>query len=796
MCINCSTVCGIIAHLREGRAVKIEGNPRDPNSRGHICAKGHAALNMLYDPGRILFPLRRAGRRGEGKWQRIGWDEALAEVAARLRALRESGHPERLVLQYGRDRTNGLLERFCDAFGTPNKVGHRGLCSLNKRMAIKAAIGDTDWDTNDVAHTRYVLNFGSNLYEAHQGHVPFLQRLVEARIRNGAKLVTFDVRLSNTAARSDEWFPVFPGTDGLVALAMGNVIMQEGLCDREFLDTWTNFPSRQLEDYLRRFSPEWAEAESGVPAESIRRIAVEFARAAPRCTTISNRGAHAHLNGFYNEWAILLLDAIVGSVGKPGGWCYVAGKLDPDLTPEPLPRPPKPAVRTELSHPSAFPLANLLYPQAVSSTIYPYIQNGKAPVDTLITYYVNAPMSWPEGPTRVQEIYRDERLIPFHVAIDAFYSESAHLADLILPDATFLEKWDLDTRNSYELRPYVGLRQPVVPPQGESRDIREILRDVALRVGGGMERYFQYESAEAYVRAWASRLPLAWEEFRERGVWWDPAAEPEYEPYKRPLSDAELAGAVTDPVTGLVTRADADGRPRPIGLSVNGRVCRGFATPSRRLQIYNPLIERLNAESGTQHPVLPDYLPIPGHRHLEPHQFVLTTFKWNVHTQSRTMNQKWLAEIVHDNPVWINVATAAALGIADGDWVEITAVPGALQAEQPPPGPALPASLRVRAYLTEGIHPRVVAISASLGHWQYGPVATGKPGDRLHGAGHDPRLRDPDQEAHQWWAGAGYNPNPLIPSVADPVGGGQAWNDTVVSVRPISSERKGERSTQ
>ncbi|WP_202079128.1 molybdopterin-containing oxidoreductase family protein [Caldalkalibacillus salinus] len=850
MCINCSTVCGMIAHVKEGKVTKLEGNPKDPNSRGKLCAKGHAAINMLYDPHRILHPLRRVGKRGEGQWERITWQEAIDEVADRLREVKRR-HPEKLVLQYGRDRTNGLLERFTNAFGTPNKVGHRGLCSLNKRMAIKAAIGDTDWDTNDVAHTSFMLNFGSNLYEAHQGHVPFLQRVVEGKLKKQATLVTFDVRLSHTAAQSDEWHPIFPGTDGLVALAMGNVIMQEGLYDEAFIEKWTTTSVQALKDHLSQFTPQWAEAESGVPAETIVRLAKAFAEAAPQCTTISNRGTHAHRNGFYNESAVTLLNAIVGSVGQKGGWCYTSSKPDSSAYPPPVPMPPKPQKQTELSHPSAFPLANALYPGAVSSTIYPYIAEGKVDVEALITYYVNAPMSWPEGETTVQDVYLDESLVPFHVAIDAFYSESAHLADLILPDATFLEKWDLDTRNSYELTPYIGLRQPVVPPQGESRDIRDIMKDIALAIGEGMAAYFAYDSAADYVQRWAVNVPGGWETLKQEGIHWHNEATPNYEPYKRKLTKEALQGTYVEDGTDIIRREDGTA----IGIMVDGQPYRGFQTPTRKFTIYNPMIDELNRTHGTSYSPWPTYVPLD-HQELADDQFVLTTFKWNVHTQSRTMNQKWLAEIVHDNPMWLHPKSALAIGIEDGDDVTLHLPDG----EQ---------YLEVKAFITEGIHPKVVAISASMGHTAYGPVASGQGLPRSVLQAHTSKRQDNgraqadtseqqnggearadilerenggrvranileqqndsglrvdtlelrngsgaqadtlerqnssraradiherqnggqkqqeqrENQEQRWWTTTGYNPNAIIRSDADPVGGGQAWNDTVVSIR-------------
>jgi anaerobic selenocysteine-containing dehydrogenase len=730
----------MIAKVENNRILKLEGNPRDPNSRGKLCAKGQAAINMVEDPDRLLYPMRRKGQRGSGKWERISWDEAIDATAKRLRRLRQEGRPEALMLQYGRDRTNGFLDRFTDAFGTPNKLGHRGLCSLNKRMAIRAAIGDTDWDTADFANSRYILNFGSNLYEAHQGHVGMLQRVAEAK-RRGARMVTFDVRLSNTAAQSDEWIPVFPGTDGLVALAIGHVILREGWQDTDFVESWTNASLGELQRHYKLYTPEYAERFSGVPAAVIERIAKDFSDAKPHVATVSNRGAHAHENGFHNEWAIICLNALVGSIGAEGGWGYIPGDVN-RLAKQPGPIPPKPHVRTELSHPSDFLLANRLYPRAVSSFIYHYLGEGRAKIDTLISYYVNAPMSWPEGPTRVRETLLDETIVPFHVAVDAFYSETVETADYVLPDATFLEKWDLDARNSYDLRPYVGLRQPVVSPPGECRDIRDILIAIAKATDDEMARYFSFKDAEDFVRQWADSVPGGLEQLKRTGIWMDPDQPKQYRPY---LADAGYDR--NDPrlridERDIVTLQDAP--DKPIGRLWNGKIVKGFGTPDRRFQLRLDMLKEL-----PHHQVIyPTFYPIAAHDELGSDQYILTTFKWHVHTQSRTANQKWLTEIVGDNPCWIHPDTAHREGLKEGDWFYICS-----QSCREAAGPER--TLKVKAHLTEAIHPRVLAVSASFGHWQYGRTAKGR----------------------------GVNPNCLIPGWADPVGGGQAWNDTVVTIR-------------
>jgi thiosulfate reductase / polysulfide reductase chain A len=737
MCLNCSSVCGMIAKVKDGKILKLEGNPKDPNSKGKLCAKGQAAINMVQDPDRLLHPMKRVGPRGSGQWKQITWEEAIDTLATRLRALRQKKEPEKLLFQYGRDRTNGFLDRFTDAFGTPNKLGHRGLCSLNKRMAIKYAIGDTDWDTADFSNSHYILNFGSNFYEAHQGHVGMLQRVAEAK-RKGAYMVTFDVRLSNTAAQSNEWIPIFPGTDGLVALAIGHVILRENLQDTEFIDDWTNASLEEWQEHYKGYTPEWAEEESGVSARVIERLAREFAGKAPHVTTVSNRGAHAHKNGFHNEWAIICLNALVGSIGKEGGYNYIPGDVN-RLTKQPGPYPPKPTIKTELSHPSAFPFANHLYPRAVSSFIYPYLDEGRATIDTLISYYVNAPMSWPEGPTRVKRVLLDEVKVPFHVAIDAFYSETVEVADLVLPDVTFLEKWDLDSRNSYDFREYVGLRQPVVDPPGECRDIRDILIVLAQSIDDEMASYFHFKDAEEYVRLWAESVPGGLDYLKEEGIWVDNEKPQQKKAYLQEVNYKKDDPNVIIRDNGLIQYKVKESEVLTVGRLYKNKQVTGFQTPDRLFQFKwgNPV------DLGDQFSY-PTYIPINVEEKLGDEDFMLITFKWNVHTQSRTTNQIWLTEIVSDNPCWIHPIAAGQLNIKNGESFYIQ------NKDQEPK------RLEVRAHLTEGIHPKVLAISASFGHWQYGRTAKGK----------------------------GINPNVLIKDKVDLVGGGQAWNDTIVQWVP------------
>ena len=353
ICFGCTTHCGVIGWVQDGMVRRIEGNPLDINSRGKICAKANAMISYTYYPDRLLYPLRRVGKRGAGKWKRITWDEANKEVGGRLKKIRESGRPERFIFHYGRDKTKGFTSHFCKAFGTPNRVNRRSICSSNRRAPLMSFYGrDFEWETQDFENSKYIINFGANPMEAYQGGMFILQRIQQARVDHGCKMVTFEVRPSATANVSDEYFPIMPGTDAAVAFAMCYVILKERLYNADFFARWANIPIDTIYDHIvvqNKYTPEWAEKLSGVPANCIERIARSFAKAAPACATMSNRGSAKHYNGVQGDRGIRLLDVLVGNVGKPGGFClsslrmWGGGKYGQEGLPSvsiPKPKPP------------------------------------------------------------------------------------------------------------------------------------------------------------------------------------------------------------------------------------------------------------------------------------------------------------------------------------------------------------------------------------------------------------------------------------------------------------------------
>ncbi len=804
VCLNCSTVCGIQGYVIDNKLVKIGGNPLDPNNGKSLCAKGQSGPTINDYADRILYPMKRVGARGEGKWQRITWDEAYGMIAPRIRKAMDEGKPEEVAIQIGRSRIGEEMGRFLNAIGSPSLFNHRALCSSNKRAANYVSLGETDWETGDFERAKYILNFGSNFYEAHQGAIHTAKRIIRGRYDNGAKLVTLDVRMSNTAGRSDEWLCPRPGTDGAVALAMGHAIIAAGKHNAAWLDAWSNVNAKALAEWIAPYTPEWAANLSGISADTIRRVALEFAAAAPRSIAFTNRGSGAHYNGFNADRAVVMLNAIVGSIGQEGGYCYgeEPTRVVPRVFPQPMPRPPAPKAKSLIEDPPEWPLANKWQRMKVGQIVYQGIKEGRGKVQVYFSYCVATPQTWPEGRSLTVEVLKDEKLMPFHVCSDIVYSEQAHYADLILPDASYMERWGFDTRNNMELRDYVTLRQPIVPPPAECVSFVDSMIEIGKRIGPDTAQYFQFKNHEDWLRQrctdFGKKLNngaggdgLAY--MRENGVWQDMSKPKYYALYNWALTDAQLKDTRVDEQGGVWRKA-ADGKESRIGLMHEGKARRGFATPSRKFSIYHEDIEAAAKQVGFTEDGgkgMPTYFPVPTHEKMSGEMLHLITFKWNVHTQGRTQSQKFLSEIVHHNPMWIHTSRAKALGVKTGDEVEITTYrPHGHQMKNS--GQVL-GTERITVYVTEGIHPRTVAVSNTLGNILHGRAANASKGRRRDFAGWGNTLETEDQDlvSDIWWdqrnggTGAGYNINAILPIQTAPLVGMQGWYDTVCTLRRV-----------
>src|SRR5207302_103521 len=249
VCFNCESACGLLAYVDKetGQIAKFEGNPLHPASRGRLCAKGPATINQINDPDRILHPLKRVGRRGEGKWEKIGWQEAIEMVATRIRRALEEGRRNEVVYHVGRPGNEGYVERVLQAWGVDGHNSHTNICSSGARFGY-AIWQAYDRPSPDHANAEFILLISAHLEAGHYFN-PHAQRIIEGKLA-GAKLAVMDPRLSNTASMADYWMPTRPGTEAAALLAMARIILDEGLYDSEFLRRWVNW-----EEYLRRYPP-------------------------------------------------------------------------------------------------------------------------------------------------------------------------------------------------------------------------------------------------------------------------------------------------------------------------------------------------------------------------------------------------------------------------------------------------------------------------------------------------------------------------------------------------------------
>ncbi len=787
VCLNCSTVCGINILLKDNRILGVEGNKLDPNTEGKLCAKAHGGVSAVEYPERLVYPLKRVGKRGEGLWKRISMEEAYETIAKRIKKNLDAGQPEKVALHFGRNKMGDITTRFMNAIGSPVMLNHRGLCSSNKRAANYTTIGDTSWETIDARYCKYFLNFGSNFFETHQGGLPLLKRFAEAK-NNGAKLVTFDVRLSNTAGRSDEWFAPFPSSEGALALAMAHVIVEKKLYDEDFIDTWCNTSLEELKIFLKPYTPKYAAKMSGLDEKDIVRIALEFASAAPACAAFTNRGSQAHQNGLNNDRAVVMLNALVGSIGQKGGYAYGGSKNKGHKSfPMPSPVPQKPSFTTDLEDPRLYPLANKWQKMRVSHLAFDKIKNTDQKLDVYLSYTISAPHTWPEGPTLTAEVLKDESCIGFHACSDVVYSEMAHYADLILPDATYFERYTLEGRNAYELVPYFALRQPATKAPYDCENFADTLIKIGKRLGEPVAKYFAFDSYEEFIKLRLSTLPKreglsGFEYMRKYGVWVEDK-EKSYMPYDNTLSQKKLKDSFLK--DGIVYNK----KKKPIGVMQNGIAKKGFKTPSRKFEIYSSTIQNTAHALDIKDDGLPHFEMPKSLLDIEKEEFVLTTFKWNVHTQARTTPQKYLSEIMHNNPMWINTQTAKKLGISTGDTVEITSYrpkSGFRSSETK----EVVASMKTKVFVTQGIHPQVLAMSNSLGMEFGGNIAKAKNGKKRSIQAFA-TYEDLDLRGNIWWdtdkggSGNGINPNSLIPINPAPLVGMQAWNDTICTIRKI-----------
>lgn len=784
-CWQCVSRCGAIAVVENatGKVKRMEGNINLPRSNGRLCVKGRAGHQHLSDPDRLLYPMKRkkGSQRGDDQWERIGWKEALelivqgGEIAGRkvkgLKTLRDEGHPEQFMFHYGRMKgsTSKLIKSyFLPAYGTKTIGNHTSICEGGKWTAQELTWGK-HYEVNDVLNTNFIMVFGSNPIEAHTSHIPFSQRIMEAVGKNHVPMYTFDVRLTKTAAKSTKWIPIKPGTDLAVLLALTHVVIDEKLYDQAFFEKWTNTTVADIEAHVKDYTPEWAESVSGVPAETIKRLAIEYAKAKPG-TIISYRGAVAHYNAVTTERSIFMLEALCGYVNVKGGRLLAVNAKWKST----FKKPKKHSKKLKIIDGEGFALPT----HHVSHQVLRMIKEGKQGRPHIyMTYCYNA--TYANGDCRENiNILKDETLIPFSIAVDVGYGEGTKYADLVLPDAYYLERWAWEDMVSQNQIPEYYIRQPVLKIlPGEVRDFQDVVCELARKIGmgdpaQGGDGSFAIQSAQEFVKDACEHTPGVkeaggFEYMKQYGAWYDRKRKPLYEGHARVLTPDKLKGTVVDKKTGVIWKGKPEqdytttkkAYKKYVGQMIDNIPYKGF--PPDKINKSGLLEIRSQFLKDKGYPEFPEWMPIPEHENLKPNEIILTTYKVAVQSHSRTQGNAFLSEIYHSNPAIMNPVTAQKLGLHDKDTVKITSEIGSI---------VTPIDVR------EGVVPGVVAISHHCGHWAHGRFATA-------GKEKSPFGRDDNLDLKRiWWKENGVHPNWLIPNKGDPIAGQLCFMDTVVTV--------------
>ena len=833
-CFNCESACGLLAYVdRETGAIrKLEGNPEHPGSRGRNCAKGPATLNQITDPDRILHPLKRAGRRGEGHWARVSWDEALEDIAARIRRAIVEGRPNEVMYHVGRPGEDGFTERILAAWGVDGHNSHTNVCSSNGRAGYQYWMG-FDRPSPDHANARVVLLVSSHLESGHY-FTPHAQRVMEAKER-GATLIVLDTRLSSTATHADHWLAPYPGSEAAILLSIARHLLETGAYDRDFVRRWWNWEAylaaehpevpcsfeafeRVLRELYAGFTFAFAAGESGVDAAAIERVAEAVAGAGTRLATHTWRSAAAgNRGGWQVSRTLFLLNALLGAVATPGG-TFPNGWNK--FVPRPPHVPPHPRTWNELTWPREYPLAM----NELSFLLPHFLLEGRGRLEVYVTRVYNPVWTNPDGFAWIEAL-TDESRVGLHVALTPTWSETASLADYVLPVGHSPERHDLHSYETHDAQ-WLGFRQPVLraarerwgEPVSSTRDTNpgevweenELWLDLTWRIDPdgalgirrfvesparpgqrmGVEEYY----AEIFARSvpglpeHAAALGMTPIEFmRRRGSFeLRRAVGPVHEDA---VPDTELADVREDRFGRVFTSApagppvnlvpvptpdgDGDGR-RAVGVRVDGRILRGFPTPSGRLEFWSGTL----ALWGWPESAIPGYL----RSHVHPtalaadQSVLISTFRVPVQIHTRSANAKWLDEIAHTNPLWIHPSHASRIGVATGDLVRVETEIGWYV---------------VRAWVTEGIRPGVVACSHHMGRWKLGAegqrqmmatVTLRRDGDRraLHRErGVEPYASSDPDTARIWWTDAGVHQNLAFPVQPDPISGQHCWHQAV-----------------
>lgn len=740
-CHICFNACPIKFHLRDGKIVNIYGNDQDPIFQGRICPKSQMTLQLYNSPNRLQQPLKRVGERGAGEFEPISWEQALDEIADKLRQVRQQYGRESLAIQAG-SRTGvlnimGTVPLFGSLWGTENVAATEPFCDLSKGVSLEMTQGSTTlanvYSKDDIGSAELYVYLGDNQAETRPVNFGMVN---DWRLQNGTKMVVVDPRMTATATKADEWLPIRPGTDMALGLAMIHHILTNNLQDHDFCANWV-LGFEQWRDFIleKAYTPDWAAPITDISAEQIRKLATEIA-AADGCMIYLSRGLNQHTNATHTNRVFMFLAAITGNWGRPGGGYYNVSS-EPDWRYPEIPADRKQPTRPAISkNPAAW--ADAMIPNR-NEQLAPY------PIKALITG--NNPLGqWPNQ-NKAREALQHLDLL---VHMELFRNDTSLYADYVLPMATGIEKGGT-TRFAEDRR--VIWNDKLIDAPGEAKSDHWFWIELGKRFG--------YDD-------------ILKEDYKDPRTLWDELV--------RPTTPA-ISGITTERMTALNNRCVRIPAAEPYGdssatLYQAGTTAFGaepgkrFPTPSGKLEFWSEQLEsRFNALGLS---ALPEFysekdllISLPHLSEAEAIEPVISSFFHNLnyvapaavtnpddYGETRTDTDGFDTELVTGRPpaphfhswthyfwqaqeMWpelycqIHPNKAAELGIEDGDWLDIETVNGQIQA---------------RAWLHKGIRP--AAVFVPIGWDSQQPYHPAKSVNFLTGMKLDPISQQANLKSH------------------------------------------------
>ena len=607
VCDMCFNKCSLIARVRDGVVEKLDPNPKFLKSRGMLCARGNAGLRQLYDPDRLKYPLLRKGERGEGKWQRLSWDQALDHAAEKLSMLAEKYTRCGTVFMAGSDMQSTFVHRFAEAYGSFNTVSHESMCLISGTRGFLDTFGEVP--IPDLQFSKYVLMIGANRFEALV--TPDSIDLMTA-MKKGCKLVVLDPRYTKTAARAHEYHAIKPRTDMAFLLAVAHVLINEDLYDQEFVAKRCS-GLKELKEHVQKYTPEWAAKETEIPAQDIVRIAREMAAAAPASMVYPGRRSSNYTDSSQVRRAFAIVNALLGNWDRPGG--LTATRVVGLKGGVPFEAPwydNNPEDRADADG------AKLMFEEEGSFKLMrdAIISQKPYPLKGFISYKTN-PMQTAANRQKTIEM---AKALEFMMTIDIVMSDTAFMADLVLPSQCALERQDpCSAQQGSSACACVVWRDPVVEkPMFESRSAFWIMKELAKRLD--LTDAFDF-SIDDYRKAQLEELPGAEKALTDDGVYYNPS--------------------------------------KLYGIYEN----KAFKTKTHKIELYNARYKEIGLDPLPVYQA-PEEVPAD--------KFRLVVGRNAVITQSSSTNNSLLTEFLPSNSLWIHPERAAKLGVKDGDMVQVS----------------------------------------------------------------------------------------------------------------------------